>query len=124
MQLRLLPAPERIDLVRAGRQRHLRVSDGPGERLAVPRRHVQRRIGEHVVLGLPGGDVERGGGEGVSNVPRSHLLQRRLGQVLFLHCGPVLVRWRPVMRRLRRGYVFKAGQLDVHAMLERYLRSN
>ena len=124
MQLRLLPAPERIDLVRASCQRYLRVGHGPGERLPVPRRHVQRRFGQHGVLCLSGGDVERRGGHGVSNVPRRHLLQRRLGQVLFVQRGPVLVRWRLVVRRLRRGYIFQGRQLDVYAMLERYLRSN
>ena len=65
MQLRLLPAPERIDLVRAGHQRHLRVGDRPGERLHVSRRHVQRRLGQHGMLCLSGGNAERGGGQGV-----------------------------------------------------------
>ena len=69
------------------------------------------------------GDTYRAG-QGLSNVPRRHLLQRRLGQVLFVQRGPVLVRWRLVVRRLRRGYIFQGRQLDVYAMLERYLRSN
>ena len=100
------------------------VGDRPGERLDLSRRHVQWRLGDHVVLCLSGGDVERRGGHGVSNMPRWHLLQRRLGQVLFVQRGPVLVRWRLVVRRLRRGYIFQAGQLDLHGLLERYLRSN
>ena len=124
MQRRLLPAQKRIVLVRAGRQRHLRVGDRPGERLHVSRRHVQRRLGHHIVLCLSGGDLEPRGGHGVSNVPRRHLLQCRLRQVLFVQRGPVLVRWRLVVRRLRRGYIFQGRQLDVYAMLERYLRSD
>ena len=71
----LVPAEERIDLVRPSRQRLLRLGHGPNLIFDVRGGHVQRACGDRVHR-LPGGGPKCGRGRLVHCVRRGPLLGR------------------------------------------------